>query len=102
VHLSDRRYRAAAGIRVLDFTDEFVVFNPLSWDAHLLNAAAAAVLELLAEAPRTEEEVAAFLREALLDAERAAAAEHALRLLQELTRLGLVRAVDEESTLARR
>jgi hypothetical protein len=32
----DRRYRAASGIRMLDFGDEFIVFNPLSWDAHLL------------------------------------------------------------------
>ncbi|MCX8113647.1 MAG: HPr-rel-A system PqqD family peptide chaperone [Burkholderiaceae bacterium] len=81
---------------MLDFGDEFVVFNPLSWDAHLLNAAAAAVLDLLAEAPHTETDVAAFLQETLLDSEREAAPEHARQLLEELIRLGLVRTVDEE------
>lgn len=99
--LGDRRYRAADGVRILDFADEFVVFNPLSWDAHLLNAAAAAVLDLLAEAPHTEGGVAAFLREMLLDGERDAAPEHARQLLDELIRLGLVRTVDEERVALR-
>lgn len=102
MHPSDRRYRAVPDIRVLDFGDEVVVFNPLSWDAHLLNAAAAAVLELLIEAPRSDDDIAAFLREALHDAERNAAAEHARRLLEELTRLGLVRTIDGESALVGR
>jgi PqqD family protein of HPr-rel-A system len=91
---ADQRYSAAAGVRVLDFGDEFVVFNPLSWDAHLLNTAAAAVLDLLAEAPHTEADVAAFLREALRDEERDAADQHARQLLLELARLGLVQSVD--------
>lgn len=98
---SDCRYRAAADVRVLDFEDEFVVFNPLSWDAHLLNAAAAAVLDLLAEAPHTEDDVAVLLKEMLLDGERDAAPEHARQLLDELIRLGLVRAVDEERVALR-
>jgi PqqD family protein of HPr-rel-A system len=93
----DRRYAAAAGVRVLDFGDEFVVFNPLSWDAHLLNTAAAAVLHLVAEAPRTEADLAAFLREVLRDEERDAADQHARQLLLELAQLGLVRSVEEGS-----
>jgi PqqD family protein of HPr-rel-A system len=97
VRPGDRRYRAEPGIRLLDFDDEFVVFNPLSWDAHLLNEAAAAVLELLVESPRTADEIAAFLREALADAERAAADAHAQRLIEELSRLALVHAGDEET-----
>jgi len=95
------RYAAADGIRVLDFGDESVVFNPLSWDAHLLNAAAAAVLDLLAQGPRSAGELEAFLREALLESERPQAAMHAQRLLQELAQLGLVRQLREEAFAGR-
>ncbi len=82
---------------MLDFGDEFIVFNPLSWDAHLLNAAAAAVLDLLAEAPRSAAEVGAFLAEALQESERESASEHAAHLLEELNRLGLAQAADGDS-----
>lgn len=79
-------------MRPLD--DEAVVFEPLSWDAHVLNPAAHAVLDLLLEGARTEDEVAAFLAEALEPAERAAAHGHARRLLGELQSLRLVVALD--------
>ncbi|MCS7100454.1 MAG: HPr-rel-A system PqqD family peptide chaperone [Burkholderiaceae bacterium] len=77
-----------------DFDDEVVVFEPLSWDAHVLNAAAAAVLEFLQQAPRTELEVAALLSDLLCEEERAAAAEYARQLLSDLSQLSLVRALD--------
>ena len=85
------RYVAVDGIRVLDFGDEWVVFNPLSWDAHLLNPAAASVLELLGSSAQSEQEIEAYLRDVLVDVEQAAAAQHARRLLDELVLLGLVR-----------
>jgi PqqD family protein of HPr-rel-A system len=85
------RYAAVEGIRAFDFGDESIVFNPLSWDAHLLNAAAAAVLDLLAGGARTAGEVEDYLRDLLVDTERAEAASHARRLLDELAQLGLVR-----------
>ena len=86
-------YAAVEGIRMLDFGDEWVVFNPVSWDAHLLNPAAAIVLELAGSAAQSEQEIEACLREVLVDAEKGAAAEHARRLLDELIQLGLVRTV---------
>ena len=76
---------------MLDFGDEWIVFNPLSWDAHLLNAAAAAVLEQLSAQPQTEAEVTDYLRDLMIDAERAHALAYARRLIGELTQLGLVR-----------
>lgn len=88
------RYAAATGIRTLDFGEEWVVFNPLSWDAHLLNAAAAIVLDLLGAEAQTEAEIAAYLRDVLVDAEQAAAPAHAHRLIGELVQLGLVHRVD--------
>lgn len=84
------RYAAVEGIRALDFGDEWIVFNPLSWDAHLLNAAAAIVLDLLGAEAQSEDEVAAYLHDVLVEDERAAASEHAHRLIGELVQLGLV------------
>jgi PqqD family protein of HPr-rel-A system len=85
------KFAAADGLRVRELDDDAVVFEPVSWEAHLLNPAARAVLELLREAARTESEVAAFLRDALQPHERAEAPAHAQRLLGELQSLGLVR-----------
>jgi len=85
------RYAAVAGIRAFDFGDERVVFNPLSWDAHLLNPAAAAVLDLLADGAQDMDGVENYLRELLLDTERDEATAHARRLVDELAQLGIVR-----------
>jgi len=95
VHLAapespSRRFTVTDGLRILTFDDEAVVFDPLSWDAHLLNNAAAAVLELLKDEPRTEREVIEFLEDALQPREQPQAAEHARQLLVELKTLGLV------------
>ena len=86
---------------MLDFGDESVVFNPASWDAHLLNAAAAGILELLAQGPQSASELESFLRAVLLESERPQAAIHAQRLVQELTQLGLVREWREEALAGR-
>lgn len=91
------RFVAADGIRVLNFEDESIVFNPTSWDAHLLNAAAAAVLESLADGPRSVGDVEALLSEALSKEEQIDASEHARRLLHEFEQLGLVHGLEEES-----
>lgn len=87
------QYVAVDGIRALDFGEEWIVFNPLSWDAHLLNASAAIVLELLGSAAQSEQEIEAYLRNVLVDTEQGAAAQHARRLLGELVQLGLVRPI---------
>jgi PqqD family protein of HPr-rel-A system len=83
-------YTAVDGLRIRELDGEAVVFEPVSWDAHLLNPAAVAVLELLIEAPRNEHQVAMFLHEALSPEERSRADEHAHRLLADLQSLGLV------------
>jgi PqqD family protein of HPr-rel-A system len=88
-----RRFTVVDGLRYRHFDDEAVVFDPLSWDAHLLNPAAMAVLDLLLETPRSEPEVAAFLAEVLQSGDRDNGATHATRLIHDLLSLGLVRPV---------
>jgi len=85
------RFAVIDGLRLRNFEDEAVAFNPVSWDAHLLNPAAIAVLELLLESPRSEAEVVAFLAEALQPDHQPEAAVHGKRLIEDLKSLGLVR-----------
>jgi len=91
------RFLAANGIRFLNFEGESIVFNPASWDAHFLNGAAAAVLELLAQGPHSIDDVEVLLREVLHETEQADASGHALRLLHEFEQLGLVRSLGEDN-----
>lgn len=84
------RFSITEGLRIVDLDDDRVVFEPLSWDAHLLNPAAAAVLDLFLQGPHSVDEVAVFLAEALDPRERLAANEHARRLIDELLSLGVV------------
>lgn len=48
-------------LRVLRFDDESVVFNPVLWQTHLLNASAALIFDCLEESPATAAELAAEL-----------------------------------------
>ena len=95
------RFVAVCSLRMRSFDDEAVVFDPLSWDAHLLNPAAIAVLELLLEAPRSEDDVVAFLADALKSEEQPQAAAHARRLIGELQSLGLVRLAEPSASANR-
>jgi PqqD family protein of HPr-rel-A system len=95
------RFAAAPGIRTFDFGDEWVILNPLSWDAHLLNAAAAIVLEQLGAEPQSEDEIADTLRDLLVDAEQADAGKQAQRLIGDLVQLGLVHKVPAGAGLDR-
>jgi PqqD family protein of HPr-rel-A system len=81
---------------VLAFDDESVIFNPVSWDAHLLNAAAAVVLEFL-DRPHAIGEIEQLLRAALLEEQQADASAHARQLLQQFEQLGLVCRVKEQT-----
>jgi PqqD family protein of HPr-rel-A system len=85
------RYAAVAGLTVRHLDDEAVVFDPLSWDAHVLNPAALAVLELLQARAQSETEIVSFLSDVLRVEDRPQAASHARRLIGELTSLGLIR-----------
>jgi len=92
------RFVAVEGLRLRNFDDEAVVFDPLSWDAHLLNPAAIAVLELLLEAPESEDAVVAFLTDVLQPEDQPQAPAHAQRLIDELQSLGLVHIVEPSTS----
>lgn len=72
------------------FDDEFVVFNPLSWDVHVLNPAASAVYDFLLDGAASSAEVEILLRELLVEDEQGTAGEYARRVIDDLKALGLV------------
>jgi PqqD family protein of HPr-rel-A system len=85
------RYEVVAGLRIASFEDELVVFNPTSWETHVLRPAASLLLEAALSAPCTESQFLAVLEQALDDEDRPQATEHARRLLAELLQLRLLR-----------
>jgi PqqD family protein of HPr-rel-A system len=90
------RFAAMEALRLREFDDGVIVFDPASWDAHLLNPAAAAILEMCMARPSSLQDIEVFLAQALSEEERSSACDHAERLLGELAELGLVR-VDESN-----
>ncbi|SRR5579871_137535 len=74
--------------------DEGVIFNPLSWQTHLLNEAALRVLTEMQAGPRTAGELVAAVYGAGQDDEQSASRDIAVMeaLLNELLHLGLVTA----------
>ena len=67
-----------------------IVFDESSWDTHVLNEAAGALLLSIAEAPRTESELTALLADLLTESERSQAQAHARGTVDRLRALGLV------------
>jgi PqqD family protein of HPr-rel-A system len=89
------RFRVAAhpDLRILRFDDESVVFNPFLWHTHLLNPAAALILDALEEGPATAAELAGGLSdESGTPAIPVAQIEAAL---EQLAGLALVEAVED-------
>jgi len=82
-----------SGIRIQRFDDEALVFNPLTWETHLLNDVAARVLDAVAELPRTEGHLVAELCGA--DAAESLR-EQIVRFLRELEALALIERVGED------
>jgi PqqD family protein of HPr-rel-A system len=86
-----RRFALApAAGRVAPIGDCVAVFNAASFETHVCNPAAGALLELIAEQPRSVDELAAHLAEWLAPEQRATAAAHAEAVLEQLRSLGLV------------
>jgi PqqD family protein of HPr-rel-A system len=75
---------------VLRFDDEALVFNPSSWETHLLNEAAALVLDALVAGPRSVDEIVAQVESEVAVPEDFAGQVDAL--LGQLESLGLVAA----------
>lgn len=84
------RFTEHPDVRVVRFGAESVVFNPLSWETHLLNETAAHVVDTLRRGPQTAWELAAALAEDL-DPESSpeAYADQIAMLMEELEGFGL-------------
>jgi PqqD family protein of HPr-rel-A system len=83
-------YALAPGVRVLTLDDDAVVFNPFSWETHVLNPAAALVLDMAAQRPCTLQGLSHAFAELLSAEEQPHADGHARRLLGELVSLRLL------------
>jgi len=89
----ESRLTARANIRLVALGDEAVVFHPSSWSSHVLNAAAAAVLEFILERPRTRQEIAALLQELLNAAEQPSLQKHVESVIGDLCIIDLIHEV---------
>lgn len=96
-----RRYAIAPDVRLSMLDDEAIIFNPFSWETHLLNCAAALALDMAASGSCTEAGVGELLAEVLDEQERPRAAEHAQELLQQLLALRLLVEQPSESDAGR-
>ena len=83
-------FAVAPGLRVAWLDNDAIVFNPFSWETHILNPAAAVVLDCATSAPFSEAGIAELLAEVLDERERGQAVEHAHRVLKELLGLRLL------------
>lgn len=81
---------APAATRLETVGQHLFVFDELSWDTHVLNEAAGALLLSIAETPRTVNELEALLRDLLAESERPRAEAHARATVDQLRALGLV------------
>lgn len=88
--MAQPRYALAPDVRLKFFDDEAVVFNPFTWETHVLNAAASLALEQVSARPCSCDDLERLLHEVLAEDEQPRAAEHARRLIGELAALRLI------------
>ena len=82
--------RFPAETRLCRFDRESLVFNPLSWETHLVNDSAAQVVAALAEGPQYFAALAERMREAgMTDQDGLSVEEQLEGLLMELENLGI-------------
>jgi PqqD family protein of HPr-rel-A system len=91
------RLRGSGALKLFTFDDEVAAFNPVTWETHLLDASAAAVLEALARAPATVERIAPLVSGSRA-AEGADAAQLTRALLDQLEAAGLIEAEPVDAT----
>jgi len=89
-------------IRTIPLDDELVVFNPVTWETHLLNAAGAQVFEALLERALTFGDLHAELEAFRAGQGEPVRDDQVEALLAELEELGLVTRVDVDPDDAHR
>ena len=83
-------FELSPGCRYFVFDDEAVVFNPVTWETHVLNPSATLVVDRLLSGAVTHAEIESLLAEVLDENERALATDHAQRLLSDLRSMRLI------------
>jgi len=97
------RWRAGyPEILTIPLDDELVVFNPISWETHLLNAAGAQVFEALLERAMSLPELRLELEDMRAGVSEPVRDEQIETLLAELEDLGLVTCLRSEAGNANR
>ena len=81
---------APAASRLEPIGQHLIVFDEVSWDTHVLNESAGALLLSIAEAPRTVSELESLLCDLLTESERPRAEAYARAAIDQLYCLGLV------------
>ncbi|HKO87468.1 MAG TPA: HPr-rel-A system PqqD family peptide chaperone [Burkholderiales bacterium] len=82
--------RFPAETQICHFDGESLVFNPLSWETHLLNVSAAEVVSVLSEGPQYFDILVGRMREAGMNVQNGVSVEDQLEgLLIELESLGI-------------
>jgi PqqD family protein of HPr-rel-A system len=84
------RFRIGDAVRVHHFGDESVVFNPLTWETHVLNPAASLAVRRLQQDACGIRELSALLEAELEESERASAQQHAASLIDTLRAMHLL------------
>lgn len=84
------RFAAQTELKIARLGDEIVVFHPTSWFSHVLNPAAAAVLDFVSESARSRDEIESLLFDLLDEDARASCAQHADRVIEDLSIIGLI------------
>ncbi len=95
VDAAPRKWEISGGraLPLRDWNGEFAVFNPLSGHTHILDFIAGSLLQVLADGPRTELELAQLLAAVLELPADAPLQEPLCRLLNQLDEQGLVATV---------
>jgi PqqD family protein of HPr-rel-A system len=90
-----RRYAlASAAARIEPMGEHLAVFNGASFETHLLNPAAGVLLQAIAEAPRSMDELAGALAHRLAPEEVSNVAAHVETAIGQFLRLGLITFAD--------
>lgn len=87
---SPAQYAASAGLRVVPFDDESVVFHPKTWSSHVLNGSAAAVLEFVIERSRSRGEIETLLARLLDPTEQPSLPRHVDGVIENLRLIDLI------------
>ncbi len=91
------RLQLTSGVELKRFDSDLIVFDPLSWQTHLVNAAGAVLVEELSAGAASVEHLQAVFRAHYPDQDQTSSDRSVLDLVDNLVDLGLVEALQAPS-----